>query len=111
MIIQVPELNKIIEQNDLLLSVVQDLMIPEWLTIEEACKLKGVNLNTVRNSIFFQPRCGRVDDYMHGRKVWHKTTVIEWFSVTDSNRDQYIEKILGSEYVKQYYEREKKKAG
>ncbi|MCL2792693.1 MAG: hypothetical protein FWD87_06345 [Spirochaetaceae bacterium] len=109
--IQIPELDKIIQQNNLLLSVIQDLTIPEWVTLEDACKRKGVNINTARNSIFYQPRCGRADEHMHGRKVWHKTTILEWFSITDNNREQYIEKILGSEYVIKYYEREKKKAG
>ncbi len=92
--IQIPELDVILEQQKQILEAIQGNRTQEWFNLEEACKEKGVNYNTTKNNVFYQPACGKADKYLHGRRVWHKSTITRWLSVTDDNRDLYISEIL-----------------
>lgn len=67
--------------------------LPEWVTLDTACKLKGGGaLETYRAKLFLQPCCGTNAQYVCGRKSWHKQDVIEWLSVTDHSLKVYAEK-------------------
>ena len=103
--ISIPELTEIKEQNKLIIDLLQNNALPEWITLEKACVLKGCNLNTTKNSIFLQPKCSQADKFLHGRKVWHKTTILHWLNVTDDNREEYVAECLGQEYTEKYIDR------
>lgn len=69
------------------------LNIPEWVTLENACKLKGGGaLQTYKTKLFLQPCCGTNYSYVCGRKSWNKQDVIEWLSITDSHLKTYAER-------------------
>ncbi|MGP1427480.1 MAG: hypothetical protein ACTTKB_04595 [Treponema sp.] len=67
--------------------------IPEWVTLEIACKLKGGGaFLTYKTKPFLQPCCGTNFCYVCGRKSWNKQDVIEWLSVTDHSLKIYAQK-------------------
>ena len=80
--------------NKILSAVVNRDDIPEWLTLEQAVKLKGGNsLNTVKCNNWLKPGAGspRFSRICGGRTVYHRDSVIiPWLSVTDENRRDYI---------------------
>ena len=81
--------------------------LPEWVTLDTACKLKGGGaLETYRAKLFLQPCCGTNAQYVCGRKSWHKQDVIEWLSVTDHSLKAYAEK-YGVTIPANYAERSK----
>lgn len=64
--------------------------LPEWLTLEQAVRLKGgASLNTYKTRSLYQPLCGIRESTVGGRKVWNKDTVIEWLSITDDKLNEY----------------------
>lgn len=67
--------------------------IPEWVTLETACKLKGGGaLGTYKSKLFLQPCCGTNYSFVCGRKSWNKQDIIEWLSITDRHLKNYAEK-------------------
>lgn len=80
--------------NKLLSKVDNHSAIPEWLTLEQACALKGgASFNTVRCAAYLRPGAGnpKLQRYCGGRLVFHRdTVVIPWLSVTDDNLEDYL---------------------
>lgn len=91
----IPELQEVLAQQKEILNRLNGINMQEWFNLEEACREKGVNYNTTKTNTLYQPAGGTPDKYLHGRKVWHKTTILRWLSVTDDNREEYIREILG----------------
>lgn len=81
----------------LLIKVDNHSSIPEWLTLEQACALKGgASFNTVRCAAYLRPGAGnpKFQRYCGGRLVFHRdTVVIPWLSVTDDNLEEYLKNV------------------
>ena len=61
-----------------------------WWTLQDAAQLKGVSWSTLRAKPEYQPRGGRPDAVMHGRRVWRHSTIMAWLEIHDGNREQYL---------------------
>jgi len=57
----------------------------EWYDLESACKLKGVNKNTLYSKPKYQPNYGKADALICGKKRWNKSTIREWLKMTDED--------------------------
>ena len=55
--------------------------IPEWVTIQKACELKGVKIKTINSDKRLQPRFGIPDKTMGRRKYWTRASILEWLKV------------------------------
>ncbi|MDC7218617.1 MAG: hypothetical protein PQJ59_01680 [Spirochaetales bacterium] len=67
--------------------------IPEWVTIQKACELKGMNLSTVTGDKRLQPRFGVPDKRESTRKYWKRDTIIEWLGVVgEGDRLEYAQR-------------------
>ena len=83
----------------ILAALVNHNEIPEWLTLEQAVKLKGGSaLNTVKNNIWLRP--GAINPQLHrycgGRLVYNRDEVVlPWLRVTDENLRDYITHTCG----------------
>lgn len=67
--------------------------IPEWLTLEQAVALKGMNLNTVKCNAYLRPGAGnpKMQRYCAGRLVFHRDSVVlPWLNITDETLLDYI---------------------
>ena len=72
--------------------------IPEWLTLEQAVALKGMNLNTVKANVFLRPGAGnpKMQRYCAGRLVFHRDSVVlPWLKITDELLLEYITTTCG----------------
>jgi len=67
------------------MSDTKELMIPNkaWITLKEACGLKGISYKSSCNRIFLQPNRGKAEGMVSGRKVFRRETVIDWLYLTD----------------------------
>ena len=67
--------------------------LPEFITLEQAAKLKGgASLNTYKSRQHLQPCGGTNSVRVGGRKCWRKELVVEWLTVDDSFLELYLEK-------------------
>ena len=57
----------------------------EWYDLESACRLKGVNKNTLYSKPKYQPNYGKADAIVCGKKRWNKSTIMEWLKQTDED--------------------------
>jgi len=57
----------------------------EWYDLESACRLKGVNKNTLYAKPKYQPRYGKADALVCGKKRWHRETIRQWLGQTDED--------------------------
>ena len=83
--IDLPELTRIEEKIDSLTIRVENIahrILPEWIDLETACKLKGINKKTVQNNPRLQPDLSKRERAGH-RDVWHKSVIIDWLPKTD----------------------------
>ncbi len=72
--------------------------IPEWLTLEQAVALKGMNLNTVKCNAYLRPGAGnpKMQRYCGGRLVFHRDSVVlPWLKITDESLLNYITQTCG----------------
>ena len=72
--------------------------IPEWLTLEQAVALKGMNLNTVKCNAYLRPGAGnpKMQRYCGGRLVFHRDSVVlPWLKITDELLLEYITTTCG----------------
>lgn len=71
--------------------------LPEWITLEQAVKLKGGGaLNTYRQKLFLQPCCGSKYRLVSGRRCWRREDIIEWLNVTDEGLKDYAKRFCVS---------------
>jgi len=54
-----------------------------WITLREACDLKGLNYKSALNRKELQPNHGEPDGIIGGRKVFKRETIMEWVVKTD----------------------------
>ena len=72
--------------------------IPEWLTLDQACALKGVNKNTIKCNPWLKPGAGlrSMQRYCSGRLVYNRDEVVlPWLRVTDENLLEYLTETCG----------------
>jgi len=55
----------------------------EWYDLKSACRLKGINYNTVISNPKYQPNHGKPDAVICGRRRWRRETIFRWLEVTD----------------------------
>lgn len=58
-------------------------VIPYWVSLKQACALKGINYKTACNKKILQPNAGVPDAYVGGRKKWKRETIERWIQLTD----------------------------
>ena len=64
--------------------------LPEWVTLDEAAKIKGgPALATFRTKSFLKPCCGRNYKLVGGRQCWQRDDVLLWLTITDLELKQY----------------------
>lgn len=64
--------------------------IPEYVSLKEAAKLKGItSYENLMKKPWHQPCCGTNSVKINGHRAWKRQDVIEWLSITDSNLEQY----------------------
>lgn len=54
-----------------------------WFDLKQACAMKGINYNTVVSKAGLQPRHGKADAVIAGRRRWRRETIIDWLEMTD----------------------------
>jgi len=64
-----------------------------WWTLPDAAELKGVAEGTLRARPDYQPKGGKPDAMMHGRRVWKHDTIMDWLEVHDGNRAEYLARV------------------
>ena len=82
----------------LLAMIVNHSDIPEWLTLDQAVALKGLNKNTVKCNPYLRPGAGdpKMQRQCGGRLVFYRDeVVIPWLQVTDENLLEYITETCG----------------
>lgn len=64
-----------------------DELVPNkiWFSLKEACELKNLNYKTSCNRTWLQPRKGKADSKIGGKKVWSRDTILGWVSLTDED--------------------------
>jgi hypothetical protein len=68
--------------------------LPEWLTLEQAVKLKGgAALNTYRCKPNLQPCCGNNYKIIGGRRCWRREDIIMWLNISDEELEAYKRKL------------------
>lgn len=62
-----------------------DELVPNkiWFSLKEACELKNLNYKTSCNKTYLQPRKGKANGKLGGKKVWSRDAILEWVSLTD----------------------------
>lgn len=94
---EIPEFKFILNEINNIKDILNEKNTSEWQAEwynDEACWLKkgGMSLSTYRSNRFYQCKGGIPDAYVGGRKVWHKSSVIEWVKLSDSELEYYHHK-------------------
>lgn len=55
----------------------------EWFTLQEACKLKGLNLKTAYNNRWLMPNHGIYEGKIGGRFCFKRDTIRNWVEQSD----------------------------
>lgn len=100
--------------NKLLSMVVNRSDIPEWLTLDQAVALKGLNKNTVKCNPYLRPGAGnpRMQRYCGGRLVFNRDEVVlPWLRVTDENLLEYLTETCGITQIPDKLKQKLEKAG
>lgn len=69
---------------------IMDLPLKYWLTLKEACAMKGLNYKTALNRPEFRPNKGVAEGIVGGRQVFRRETVMEWINKTDNEIEQML---------------------
>jgi len=62
-----------------------EALVPQkvWFSLKEACALKNLNYKTSCNNPHLQPNRGIPDGKIGGRKMWMRSTLLIWLTMTD----------------------------
>ena len=83
--IELPELTRIKEMINNLTIRVENIVhqrLPEWIDLETACELKGINKKTAQNNPWLLPDVKKRERVGH-KDMWHKSVIMEWKLKTD----------------------------
>lgn len=80
----------LIEQMNLLSSKLDNTeqsnrLSQDWYSLREACKLKGVNYNTIKKHPELQPNKGKNRKKVGCIYKWCKADILKWLSQTDDD--------------------------
>ena len=68
--------------------------IPEYVSLKEAAKLKGVtSYENLQKKPWHQPCCGTRIVRLNGHRCWKRQDVIERLAVDDSNLEEYARRM------------------
>ena len=68
--------------------------IPEYVSLKEAAKLKGVtSYENLQKKPWHQPCCGTRIVRLNGHRCWKRQDIIEWLAVNDSNLEEYARRM------------------
>lgn len=68
----------------------QNRLTSQWYNDQQCWELKGgCSLSTYRSNRFYQCKGGIPDDYVGGRKVWSRESVMEWIKIGDNDLEAY----------------------
>ncbi len=68
--------------------------IPEYVSLKEAAKLKGVtSYENLQKKPWHQPCCGTRIVRLNGHRCWKRQDVIEWLAVDDSTLEEYARRM------------------
>ena len=68
--------------------------IPEYVSLKEAAKLKGVtSYENLQKKPWHQPCCGTRIVRLNGHRCWKRQDIIEWLAVDDSTLEEYARKM------------------
>ena len=68
--------------------------IPEYVSLKEAAKLKGVtSYENLQKKPWHQPCCGTKVVKLNGHRCWKRQDIIDWLSVDDSNLEEYARRM------------------
>ena len=68
--------------------------IPEYVSLKEAAKLKGVtSYENLQKKPWHQPCCGTRIVRLNGHRCWKRQDVIEWLAVEDSTLEEYARRM------------------
>ena len=86
--IEMAELNTLLEEVMQIKQAITDIEMKidpqqQWFDLKNACRLKGVNYNTVVSKPKLQPNRGEEDGIIAGRRRWRRETILEWINQTD----------------------------
>ena len=85
--VRIPELNQILVNQATILKRIEALeswQLPEWIALEQACALKGIDKKTAQNQAWMRPpleerrRVGGSRDWKYP-----KNSIFDWLSKTD----------------------------
>jgi len=93
--VRFPEMKEIIERLSALEKMVEEIErkirpAQEWYDLKSACRLKGINYNTVISNPRYQPNRGKPDAVICGRKRWRRETILKWLQVTDDCTEETL---------------------
>lgn len=100
--------------NKLLSMVVTHSEIPEWVTLDQAVALKGLNKNTVKCNPYLRPGAGnpKMQRYCGGRLVFNRDeVVIPWLRITDEELLEYLTETCGITHIPDKIRQKLEKAG
>ena len=68
--------------------------IPEYVSLKEAAKLKGVtSYENLQKKPWHQPCCGTRIVRLNGHRCWKRQDIIEWLAVDDSTLEEYARRM------------------
>ena len=68
--------------------------IPEYVSLKEAAKLKGVtSYENLQKKPWHQPCCGTRIVRLNGHRCWKRQDVSEWLAVEDSTLEEYARRM------------------
>ncbi len=85
--LQIPEINEIRDTLQTILQRLDELdsrSIPEWITLPEATKLKGLSYDTLKKHREWQPDPAEAR-LINGKRRWPREVIIAWLKMTDED--------------------------
>ena len=64
--------------------------VPEYVTLKEAAKLKGViSYENLQKKPWHQPCCGTRSIRINGHRAWKRDEIFRWLKIDDSTLEEY----------------------
>ena len=83
--VKIPELGMILENQKKMMKRIAELenrLVPEWCTLSEAAKLKGLSYETLKKHVEWQPDPVEAK-LVNGKRRWHRDVILAWLTMDD----------------------------